>query len=120
MSPRRTYSAPATVSRTSLAFQPQLFRPVAAGLVRTSALQLQRERGNRALLRITAGPSGIVQRQGGAHGAGPREQREFVRDTAHFFSTSADFYRDEHVSITPQLFDRLINTWYSMIIDRER
>jgi hypothetical protein len=86
----------------------------------TRALQLQRERGNRALLRITAGPSGIVQRKGGAHGAGPREQREFVRDTAHFFSTSADFYRDEHVSITPQLFDRLINTWYSMIIDRER
>lgn len=70
------------------------------------------------------------QNQGGKHiqrqtpatstPATERDRREFVRDTIEFLNSSADFYSDEHVAITQAVFERVINSWYSMVINQER
>jgi hypothetical protein len=62
----------------------------------------------------------VVQRQVAARPANDRVRREFVQDTVGFFQRSAEFYRDPNVRITPAVFERLINSWYLMVVDRER
>jgi hypothetical protein len=49
-----------------------------------------------------------------------RDRREFIRDTIEFLNRSADFYSIEQVAITQAVFERVINSWYSMVINQER
>ncbi len=49
-----------------------------------------------------------------------RDRREFIRDTIEFLNSSADFYSIEQVAITQAVFERVINSWYSMVINQER
>lgn len=59
-----------------------------------------------------------VQRQpvaGGTSTTQPPTQEEFVRDTIRFLEDSAQYY--EQVAQVPQaVFDRVIDSWYSMVI----
>ena len=52
--------------------------------------------------------------------ATPAEQREFVRMTIEFLEESADFFRDRRQVVTPALFDRLLTSWYTMVVNQER
>jgi hypothetical protein len=71
----------------------------------------------------------VQQRRGGAvpqrqaapvvRQAGAADQRDFVRSTIEFFSSSAGFYADELVRVDAALFERVINSWYLMVVDRE-
>ncbi len=49
-----------------------------------------------------------------------QDRREFIQGTIDFFNRSADYFRDKQVPINQALFERLINSWYLMVIDRER
>ncbi len=48
------------------------------------------------------------------------EQREFVEDTIHYFETSRDHFADPNVIMDAAVFERVIQSWYVMVIDRQR
>jgi Domain of unknown function (DUF4157) len=69
----------------------------------------------------SAGPA-VVQRQPApaAQSDAALEGRNFVRATIEFLSRSAEFYADPATAVDGALFDRVINSWYVMVVDRER
>ncbi|MGE5603433.1 MAG: hypothetical protein ACM30E_10295 [Nitrososphaerales archaeon] len=82
-------------------------------------LDLQRTVGNRSVQRLLqTSPHAIVQRQGAR--ATDRDRREFVRDSIDFLNSSARFFGDQFVRIDQATFERVINSWYVIVTDRER
>jgi hypothetical protein len=47
------------------------------------------------------------------------DRRDYVRMTIDFLNSSAQFYADPLVRVDAALFDRVINSWYAMVTDRE-
>lgn len=47
------------------------------------------------------------------------DRRDFVRTTVDFLNSSAQFYADPLVRVDAALFERVINSWYVMVTDRE-
>ena len=47
------------------------------------------------------------------------DSRDFVRTTIEFLNSSAQFYADPLVRVDGALFERVINSWYVMVTDRE-
>ena len=66
------------------------------------------------------GATSILQRQPVARPPTEADRREFIQDTTRFFAGSAEFYRLPQVAVTAALVERLLNTWYQMVVDRER
>jgi hypothetical protein len=52
--------------------------------------------------------------------ATPDEQREHLLDTAHFWEGSASYFSAPEVKLPADRFERVINTWYGMIVEAER
>ena len=67
------------------------------------------------------GNHAIVQRQAAPTmtPATDQDRREFVQMTIDFFNSSAEFFRDQLARIDQALFERMIDNWYLMVIDRE-
>jgi hypothetical protein len=49
-----------------------------------------------------------------------QDRRDFVQATIDFLNSSADYYRDYRRNFDQALFERVINSWYRMVVDRER
>jgi Domain of unknown function (DUF4157) len=66
------------------------------------------------------GPA-VVQRQVAptTRTATDADRRDFARATIEFFNSSAQFYADPLVRVDGALFERVINSWYVMVTDRE-
>jgi Domain of unknown function (DUF4157) len=47
------------------------------------------------------------------------DRRSFVRDTISFLNSSADFY-GRVAKVDAATFDRVINSWYAMVVNQER
>lgn len=81
--------------------------------IRTSLLQLQRVLGNsraRTLLRPR------IQRQPVL--AGPADVRDFIQATIRQFTSAASFF--PLATLDDARFERVINSWYLMVVDGER
>jgi len=48
------------------------------------------------------------------------QKRKYVEDTILFLVRSADHYANPRVTINASIFDRVIQSWYSMIINQEK
>lgn len=48
------------------------------------------------------------------------EKREYVEDTIHFFERSAERYASPRSTMDTAIFERVIQSWYSMIINQEK
>ena len=48
------------------------------------------------------------------------EQREFVVDTIQYFETAREHFADPLVVMDEAVFERVIQSWYVMVIDRQR
>lgn len=100
-----------------------------------SFLRLQSTIGNRSVNRLLARnatpttlqtsskyPEPALQRQTApqVRPASDQDRRQFVQDTIVFFEGSRNFFASPQVALNQTLFERLINNWYLMVIDRER
>lgn len=47
------------------------------------------------------------------------DQRDFIRDTVQFFERSAEHYQ-QVATVGPAVFDRVIDSWYSMVVRQEQ
>lgn len=66
------------------------------------------------------GDHGTIWRQPKPPAASDKDFRDFVHATITQFNASAGFYGDPLVKVDATLFEKLINSWYSMVIDREK
>jgi hypothetical protein len=57
-----------------------------------------------------------LQRQPASPGTA-QDQREFVRDTIHFLERSVEFF--QMAKINDATFERVINSWYSLVVRQE-
>lgn len=92
-------------------------------------LQFQDRIGNGAIGRLLVGAAQpqstnsenkSIQRTPDVVPASDQERKDIVQDTIRFFNGSADFYRNQGVVIEQALFERLINNWYLMVVEREQ
>lgn len=61
----------------------------------------------------------LVQRQMATRPAPDEAHREFVRDTIGFLQRSTEFYNEPNVRVTASVFDRVITSWYAMIVRQD-
>lgn len=49
-----------------------------------------------------------------------QDYRDFVQGTIAQFNSAASYYGDALVKVNAALFDKLIDSWYSMVVDRQK
>lgn len=62
--------------------------------------------------------SGLVLQRQVANPRSAKDQREFVRDAIHFLEQSVEFF--QLAKVDDATFDRVINSWYSMVVRQEK
>jgi hypothetical protein len=80
-----------------------------------SLLQLQRVLGNRSVARLLGATPGIQRQPVPATAA---DLRDFVQVTIDQFTNAAAFF--PLAKLDGSRFERVINNWYSMVVDREK
>ena len=61
----------------------------------------------------------VIRRAPPPVAASTADRREFVQATIDFLTQSADFFRDPIVAMSAARFERLIDDWYLMVVERE-
>jgi hypothetical protein len=64
--------------------------------------------------------AGTIRRQTKPSAPTAKDYRDFVQATIDQFNAAAAFFGDPLVKVSAALFEKLINTWYAMVVDREK
>ncbi len=115
MAPNRYARSDRTTTSTGRPQSAPANGPARQRQAQPEVLALQNAAGNQATASLLGGtaPPAVAP-------ASRAERREFVRLTIDFLSRSSDYYQDEQTRVDPATFERLINSWYLMVVDRER
>jgi hypothetical protein len=70
------------------------------------------------LVHVLQQRSGLVLQRQVANPGSAKDQREFVRDAIHFLEQSVEFF--QLAKVDDATFDRVINSWYSMVVRQEK
>jgi hypothetical protein len=79
----------------------------------TSFDHLQQTVGNRTSLKLLS--RNVAQRQPNV-----ADRREFVRDTINFFNNTAQYYSNPRVTVTREIFDRVLTGSYAAVVNQEK
>jgi hypothetical protein len=69
---------------------------------------------------VQGGGTDVIRRDPAPVPASTADRRMYVQATIDFLKQSAQFYRDPIVSMSAGLFERLIDNWYLMVVEREK
>jgi hypothetical protein len=70
------------------------------------------------LAHVVQQQSGLVLQRQGANLGSAKDQREFVRDSIRFLEQSVEFF--QLAKVDDATFDRVINSWYSVVVRQEK